>query len=390
MVSYDWIVVGNGLAGAALSYELQRQGLSVLVLEQFSHPCNATRYSYGGIAYWSGTTDLTRQLCQEGIELHRHLSDELDAETQFRELDLLLTIAADRDPNQVAATYSQFATLPQLLDVAAANELEPLLNPAAISGALHLPHGHVSPEATVQAYNQAFLRLGGQIQIASVTGWVRQFDRIQGVRTSEQTYSAANTIVCAGAISRSLLRSIGRSIRLYFTQAEIVETPPLHINLRTLIMPAELKRFAMEAKAGSAATDALWDEAGHELEPGILDAGAIQFMDERIRIGQMSRALTTLEPPVDAAASEAQLRQTISQILPILQAVPGQWRRCQVGFSSDRLPLIGAIPELEGLHLFTGFSNPFAMLPPLARRFAQTAIGTIDPLLAQLTPSRFD
>ncbi|QYO64063.1 FAD-dependent oxidoreductase [Leptolyngbya sp. 7M] len=78
----DWIVVGNGLAGAALSYELQKSGFSVLLLDRSDHPESGTRYSYGGIAYWSGTTALMQQLCQEGITLHRQLSAELESDTQ--------------------------------------------------------------------------------------------------------------------------------------------------------------------------------------------------------------------------------------------------------------------------------------------------------------------
>jgi glycine/D-amino acid oxidase-like deaminating enzyme len=38
MQTFDWIVVGNGLTGAALSYELSRQGLSVLLLDRSMHP----------------------------------------------------------------------------------------------------------------------------------------------------------------------------------------------------------------------------------------------------------------------------------------------------------------------------------------------------------------
>lgn len=97
MQTFDWIVVGNGLVGAAASYELARQGLSVLLVDQHLEPDGATRYSYGGIPYWAGTCPLTRTLCEEGIAKHRQLSEELGADTQFRELDLLLTVAPDDD-----------------------------------------------------------------------------------------------------------------------------------------------------------------------------------------------------------------------------------------------------------------------------------------------------
>ena len=389
----DWIVVGNGLAGAALSYELQKQGLSVLLLDP-ALGRSATRYSYGGIAYWSGSTDLMRQLCQEGIDIHRQLSAELDADTEFRELDLLLTVAPDRAPNQVAALYAQMAILPQILSIVAACEREPLLNPDAVSGVLCLPHGHLSPEAIMTAYNQAFLRLGGKLQVAAVTGLEGTAQQVTGVTTASNRYSAAHVAICAGAISRMLLRSAGISCPLYFTQAELIETAPVALKLRTLVMPAELQRFAMEAEAGAVERAALWDKTEHELLPAILDAGVVQLADGRLRMGQLSRVTSDLEPAVDAIASEQALRQAVGQILPALQSLPGQWCRTQVAFSGDRLPLVGALPGRTGLYLFSGFSNPFAILPPIARRFAAAQVATpalrLDAdLLDAFSPSRF-
>ncbi|NJL42525.1 MAG: FAD-binding oxidoreductase, partial [Pseudanabaena sp. SU_2_4] len=98
MKTYDWIVVGGGITGAALSYELRQANFSVLLLEPHlisNSATNATRYSYGGIPYWSGTTPLTQQLCTEGLEIQSQLTAELDVDTQFRYLDLVLTIGLD-------------------------------------------------------------------------------------------------------------------------------------------------------------------------------------------------------------------------------------------------------------------------------------------------------
>ncbi|MEH2269621.1 MAG: FAD-dependent oxidoreductase, partial [Nostoc sp.] len=152
MKTYDWIVVGGGITGAALAYELVKSGFSVLLLEQHSRPQNATRYSYGGLAYWSGNTSLTRLLCEEAIARYHILSQELDADIQFRELDLLLTISAASDPEATAALYNDFAIPPRLLSIQEACELEPQLNREAISGALTVKHGHIHPEKTSLAY----------------------------------------------------------------------------------------------------------------------------------------------------------------------------------------------------------------------------------------------
>lgn len=389
MTIYDWLIIGGGVAGAALSYELANKNFSVLQLEQYVAPENATRYSYGGIAYWSGTTPLTRQLCQEGIEIHRSLSAELDADTQFRELDLILPIAQGRDPKQVAASYAGFAIPPKLLDAKAACELEPLLNREAIAGALTVRQGHVAPDLTVRAYNQAFAKAGGTAQIAQVTGLSQSKGQVTVAVASGKTYTAANAVVCAGGMSRSLLRAAGITVPCYFTHAELIETAPVALKLHTLVMPAETRRFQMEAESGKLEKAPLWDQQTQEVTPPILDPGAIQFADGKIRIGQISRTLTNPQAQLNAAQSEADVRAAVGQFLPALKDLPGTWHSCLVAFSGDRLPLVGAVPGAEKLYIFSGFSNPFAILPPLARRFAVHATQHPDEIISQLSPSRF-
>ncbi|MEH2117324.1 NAD(P)/FAD-dependent oxidoreductase [Nostoc sp.] len=378
MKTYDWIVVGGGIAGAALAYELVKTGFAVLLLEQYQTPQNATRYSYGGLAYWSGNTRLTRQLCEDAIARYHILSQELDADIEFRELDLLLTISAASDPEATAASYNHFAIPPRLLSVQEACELEPLLNREAICGAITVKHGHIHPEKTAQAYIQAFLRAGGEMQITQVLQVLQD-----GVKTTTATFHSANVVICAGGLSRQLLKSAGIPIKLYFTHAEIIETPPVDVQLRTLVMPANLQRFQLEAE--STQVDELWDEAGNEPVPPILDASAIQMQDGSFRIGQISRVLTDPHAKVDSEASEKWLRKSVGEVLPVLENLPGTWHHCLVAFSSDRLPLIGTIPGFESVHLFSGFSNPLVIIPPLAKRFANFASGKEDEIITQLS-----
>jgi glycine/D-amino acid oxidase-like deaminating enzyme len=325
----------------------------------------------------------------EGIALHRTLSEELGAETEFRDLDLVLTIAADEDPEAIARSYAHFAMPPRLVSVAEACELEPLLSPNAIAGALTVKHGHISTTATASAYIQAFTQLGGTVQTDQVTALLRDANlSVTGVVGEQTTYHAANVAVCAGALSRSLLKAAGIPVRLYFTHAELIETPPVDVRLQTLVMPADTRRFRLEADASTAALDDLWDQPGHEPGSPILDAGAVQLLDGSLRMGQMSRVLTDPNAPINATESEAAMRQKVGTVLPALKALPGHWHHCLIAFSHDRLPLIGTLPGISGVHLFSGFSNPLAIVPTLARRFASDAIGQKDELIAQLSPNR--
>jgi glycine/D-amino acid oxidase-like deaminating enzyme len=239
------------------------------------------------------------------------------------------------------------------------------------------------------AYITAFQRLGGTVHIENVTGLVRQdHNRVTGVLCNHNAFSSANVAVCAGALSRALLATEGIPARVYFTHAEMIELPPIDLHLSTLIMPAETKRFSLEAIASSPQLDPLWDQPGHELASPILDAGAVQFLDGSIRIGQISRTLTDPNAPVDPAESEQAIRTQVGTVLPALQHLPGIWHHCLVAFSSDLLPLIGASPGIEGVHLFSGFSNPLTLIPPLARRFATHVTGQEDRIIVELSPGR--
>lgn len=384
MKTYDWIVVGGGITGAALAYELQKQGLEVLLLEQDTSLQGATRYSYGGLAYWAGTSDLTQTLCQEGKARYAVLAEELDADIQLREIDLLLTISAQDDPEKVAATYADFATPPTLLSVEAAGKLEPLLNQNAISGALTVRHGQIQPEITNQAYLKAFHRAGGEMQIAQVVGLIRNGDIISGVKTPQTSYHAHRTVICAGGLSRALLKAAGILVRLYFTCAELIDIPPGSIQLQVPVMSAITQRFELEAKVSTPEIEPLWNEPGNELLPPILDPGAIPFLDGTIRIGQLSRVLTDPYAEVDAKQSEAAIRAQVGNILPALEKLPGTWHHCRVAFNSNRLGVIGALSSVEGAYIFSGFTNPLVFVPPLAVHFANWAAGQDDQIIKQL------
>ncbi len=391
-MTYDWIVVGGGIAGASLCYELARQSLRVLLLEQDSRLEGATRYSYGGVAYWAGTTPLTQQLGTESLAKYHQLTAELGAETEFRELDLVMTIPVGGDVAAIAQAYAACAIPPRSLTPAEAVELEPCLNPDALAGALTCRHGHMEPTLTTMAYRQAAMKLGAVVETAKVRGLqvMQQGEthRIQGVMTDQTLYSSNNVVIAAGGYSRALLKSSGISLPLHFTHAELIETPPLENRLRALVMPAQIHRFQLERQSTRPEVEALWDQPGQETAPPILDAGAIQFRNGRVLMGQISRTLTDPQATVTTTVGEMAIRTAVGAVLPGLQHVPGTWHKCLVAFSRDQMPIVGAVPGRMGLHLFTSFSNPLTLIPPIAQRFAAHVTGSADPILDQLAPAR--
>ncbi len=384
---YDWLVVGGGLTGTALAYELQKSGFQVLLVERHVFPQGATRFSYGGIPYWSGTTPLTQQLCQEGIALHHQLSDELEMDTEFRELPLLLTISCSDDPVAIAKLYAQCAIAPMLLGVEAVRQMEPLIEPRYINGAVHFPHAHANPLAVLAGYLKGFQAKGGTVVYDAVARLCLHKGRVLGVASNTAEYSAAQVVLCAGGWTRGLLREAGISCPIYFTHAELLEIAPHshNLQLQCMVMPADTRRYQLEADT---ANELLWTGSEQELSPPSVDAGAIQLRDGTIRLGQLSRVLTDPYATVDALQSEKLIRREAGRILPAIASLPATWQRCLVAYSHDGLPLVGKIPRYEGLYVFSGFTSPMVYVPPLARRFAQFVSGAKDHILPQLAPDR--
>jgi len=380
---YDWIVIGAGITGACLAYELSQQGFKVLLIEKDETPNNATVYSYGGLAYWSGTDRLTRTLGGEGIELHRNLSQELDGDTEFRDIDLVLTIDRQEDPETIIQNYDRFAIPPELLSVNDACILEPLLNPNAISGALRLPHGHIHPQKTTNAYLQAFERNQGVIVYEQVVDLLRQGEEIIGVQTQDNTYHATNTVVCAGGLSRSLLQQAQIEVQNYYTHTQLILTPPVDLELGTVVMPALQQRFILEAKAQELEPGA-WNPPYNEAPKAILDPGAVQFLDGRICMGQISAIALNPDVKLNPFAAETQIREQVSHVLPLLEDIPGTCHSCLVAFNHQAIALVGNLANIKGIYLFSGFTSTLVFAPVLARRFARWISGKEDPIMEEL------
>ncbi len=387
--SFDWVIVGGGLTGAALGYELSRLGVQVLVIEQHNPIEGATRNSYGGLAYWSGTTELTRMLCAEGIARHRQLSGELGASTGFRECDLLLTIAPGEDAGMIFEQYLKLTKHAKLLTPEQAHDYEPLLNPGAIAGLIQLLHGQVDPLLLQRAYLQAMQNQGGQLAHQRV----QSLECSRGnsrIKTSETEYVCSHLVVCAGGWSRELLKQWGIHVPIYFTHSELIALPPVPWELRGMIMPAQIQRFQLESQSSNPEYEPLWCEKETELVPAIFDPGIIQFSDRSLFLGQISHAQTNPQANLNPTEAIAKIRSQTTKLLPCLADLPGTYRHCLVAFSRDSLPLIGSIDQECGLYIFSGFSNPFVLVPPLAQRFAQHVLGhSQDDTISELSPNRF-
>ncbi|BAQ62734.1 sarcosine oxidase [Geminocystis sp. NIES-3708] len=388
MNSYDVIVIGGGLTGSVLSYELAKKKVKVLLLEKDASLNNATTSSYGGISYWGGTDKLTNQLCEEGINIYRNLREELSENIEFRELDLLFTIDPSQDVEKLIADYQKFYIKPEFLNIDESKQLEPLLNPNAISGCLKFPQGHVNPEKMILAYQKQFIKLGGKIEKELVTFIKNKHNKIEGIQTNKNIYFSPQVIISAGAFSKQLLENLGLNLPIYFSHAQLIKIPSSEIKLRTLVMPCTSKRLDTEKEITGEERISMWKNPNNEIHSDVLEAGAIQFLDGSFCLGQISQIITNIDTSINSKVSERRIREAIAKVLPSLSVLQGTWYNCQVAFSQEMPFQARKIEEIEGLSLFSGFTSPFVFVPPLARHFAHYLVENKDSIIEQLPSLR--
>jgi glycine/D-amino acid oxidase-like deaminating enzyme len=206
---------------------------------------------------------------------------------------------------------------------------------------------------------------------------VLQENKITGVTTKTNTYTGKNTVVCAGGLSRSLLQPVGVTVNNYFTHAQLIMTPPVDLELATVVMPAQQQRLILEAQSTTL-------DPENQSAKLILDPGAVQFMDGSLCIGQISAIADNPQAKFDLAIAEAQIRQRVGNVLPLLEDIPGTCHSCLVAFNNQGIALVGNVANITGLYLFSGFTSTLVYAPILARRFAQSQAGGVDRIIEQL------
>ncbi len=87
----------------------------------------------------------------------------------------------------------------------------------------------------------------------------------------------------------------------------------------------------------------------------------------------------------DLSQIQAQLQAAIASILPHLSLPAAPCHHCLVAYTDHPMPLVGELPALPGLVLFTGFTHPWVYVPPLAQRLASSLTGAIDPVITTLS-----
>lgn len=238
------VIVGAGVIGLTLGYELCRRGERPLLLDREGPGSGATRVAAGMLAPISEAEIEEKELIRFGLEsLERYppLVRELEEGTGIRchlRPRGILWAALNRDEDRELEHLQAFQAMKGVSAVRlTARELlqrEPRLNPRVVGGLLVETDRSLDPYALSRALAAAITAQGGEIRtgaaVGAVTarggGWV-----VAGRHTRDGPFQieAPRVVLCAGAWSTARIRSPAAhlEVRPVRGQAVILRGPPL-------------------------------------------------------------------------------------------------------------------------------------------------------------------
>jgi dimethylglycine oxidase len=227
------VIVGSGIVGASAAYHLADLGQpDVLVLDQ--GPLFETGGSTShapGLVFQTNASRTTCRIAQDTVALYQTLA--LDGRPCWYGVGSL----------EVATTPARMAELRrrlgwsraygmeggELLTAEQAAELLPLLDPATILGAYHVPGDGIARAVDVAA---VLARRAGERGAAfrggvRVTGFDVRGGRVHGVRTDHGEVECERALVCAGIWGPTVGAMAGVPVPLLAVQHQLVWTDPL-------------------------------------------------------------------------------------------------------------------------------------------------------------------
>ncbi|MBT2738743.1 glycine oxidase ThiO [Bacillus sp. ISL-7] len=341
--SFDVAIIGGGIIGSSIAYQLAKRGRKVVVIEKGRVACQASSAAAGMLA---AQAELEQdgplfQLALKSQAMFSTLASEL---FEYTGIDIeyvnkgMVKIA---ETEEIALEVKKQVTFQKKwdptitwLDATEVRVLEPSLTPS-VAGGMYLPRdGHVQPTKLTKAFAKSAEHFGAKIcEETEVLSFVYENGQVKGVNTSIGVIHCEQVVVATGAWAAKLMQESGIDIPVYPVKGEC-------FSIRT--------------------------------ERPIINSTI--FSDKRCYLvpkqnGEIYIGATVIENTFDTKVTPegiATLIERATQLVP--QIKEAAWERVWAGVrpqTGDGIPYMGEHPSWRGLFLAAGHYRNGILLSPI-------------------------
>lgn len=341
----DVVVIGCGVVGCAIAYELAAAGLSVIGVEAGDPAAGSTGAALGVLVGIS-----SQQVGGDGVELRLKSLERFDPLIARLEEDLgrglpvnrrgilkLLQLGEADDWQKTLAARQQAGYRLQLLSPAEVGSLQPGLR-ADLAGAIYSPQDRqIQPKLLTQALLEAAQRKGARFFFHQPVQRVKHSPdppfRLQAIYTPDLTCSAGQVILAAGLGSSPLADKLDLQVPLQAVKGQALRVKAPDLLLGPVITDADLHLVPL-------GDGSLWVGATVEFHSPHPDPTLRALQD------LLTRAITLCP-----ALAEATLVD--------------QWAGYRPRPTRQRAPILGFAPPYTNLLIATGHYRNGVLLAPI-------------------------
>jgi sarcosine oxidase subunit beta len=368
------VIVGGGVIGASAAFHLARAGVKNVVVVERRYLAAGASGKSGALVRMHYTNEPETRLARESLNYFQNWSDVVGGDCGFRPVGFM-ALAPPELRSQFEANVAmqqRVGVNTQLIGADDARQIDPTLWTGDGCLIAYEPEsGYADPAGTTYAFARAAMNLGVEFHLETVVRNVRvEGARVTGVETNDGAIDAPIVLVCAGAWANHLLG-------------------PLSIDLGLVPTLSRISIFRGAFERGPRQLTYI-DHVNHTwLRP--ID-GASTLIGAESGVGRSSGdpdhySETVGQEYVDHCRAELVRR------FPVMRHAPmrGNWCGIFMG-SPDWHPIIGRLPQYDGLYCMTGDSgSSFKTSPAVGKCLAELIVDgeatTVD--LTPFRPTRF-
>ncbi|KYK21821.1 amino acid oxidase [Thermoplasmatales archaeon SG8-52-2] len=364
----DVVIIGGGVNGCSLAYQLAKKGKKVVLCERNYLCSGATGRCGAGIRQqWS--TKENAELSIKSIKIFEGLEKELGSEIGLRQGGYLIIVHDKKDMIQAEKNVKMEKELGLEVSILKPEQITnvvPILDIKGMNaiGATFCPtDGHVDPFKTTHAYAKAAEKQGAKLyKFTSVIDIKTKNKKIDSVITDKGKIKTNIVINAAGAWSKQIAEKINVKLPNKPFRKEILVTERVRPVFRAMVISFKDGIYFSQQEEGQI----LGGIPIPNERPGYLTNPTFDFLSH------MSKTLTRYAP--------------ILKYVNVIRQWTGYY-----DVTPDARPILGEVEELKGFIQCNGFSGHGFMLSPMVTKILTEYIadGKSSDILERLNINRF-
>ncbi|MCK5833483.1 FAD-binding oxidoreductase [bacterium] len=364
--SAEVVIVGGGVVGSAIAYELTKRGIKDIVILEKSYLSSGSTGRCGAGVRQQWGLEMNCRLAKGSVDIFENLSDELDYDIEFRQGGYLILAHNDAQVQQFEQNIkiqNSVGIPSRFVSRQEAREICPPINTDTFIKATYCPtDGHANPFRTNFAYAKAAEGAGVKIfRYTEAKQIILNGNKVSAVVTDKGTINTPIVVNASGPWSKEVAALAGIDIPTYSERHQCLVSEPIEPMFETMVISFQIGIYLQQVPHGN-------------------------FV---MGIGE------TEEPSYNMRSSWQWLEFMTGELLDVLPVVKNLRLVRQWGGSYNRTPdaapILGEHSQVEGFINAVGFSGHGFMIAPMtAVCIAQSIVGKNPPVdISPLSADRF-